>query len=540
MTKTDIEDTKKNEQEQASEELEAYLNKTRPRNLAEGVTSGLNNVLSGTIGAVGGLVLAPVVGGTAGYKNAGIVGAVGGVVGGTVIGAVGGAFYLTKGVIQGTAQIIRGVASVPKSVAEPMKGKWWNDIDGIWVSTDLSKEEIAMRDIPENDKDIIGDEAANEDVKHENNCFSRVSVKNTFYYDVLGVPSDAEQAVIKRKYYIMARKFHPDKAGSDDSEAAENFKNASEAYQVLGDPTLRKIYDKDGINGLSADKTCVAASNDIDPTILFGFLFGSDKFNDYIGRLAVVTSTLVLGDIPLKDARKLQIRRCARIALKLAKKVDLWAHSENPDEVVKSWKAEAIKLSSAGFGYNLVVLLGQVYGCTATQFLGSLDSGVGMPSISKWAKGRIAKSKTDSTAAKAQGKTIKEGLKLAVAGKEAQAAMETAKTEAEKEVISKKLVKDQLTAMLKVMWTMTAVDVTSTIHEACQMIFFDKSVKKDKSFLKKRAKGVRLLGETFLACPKPKEVSDDYAAMFEEAAFAAMLETVKRKEDSQYKASWAP
>merc|ERR1712150_149046 len=152
------------------------------------------------------------------------------------------------------------------------------------------------------------------------------------------------------------------------------------------------------------------------------------------------------------------------------------------------------------------------------------------------AKSKMAKRKIDNTATNAEVKTVKEGLKLIMAGKEAQEAMEKANTEPEKQFIAEKLVKDQLAAMLKVMWTMTAVDVTSTVHEACQMIFFDKSVK-DKSILKKRGKGIRLLGETFLACPKPEDNSDDYSSMFEEAAFAAMLETVKRKEDSQYRAS---
>lgn len=44
---------KKREQEEAMAELEDYLNQTRPKNLMEGVQSGLGNVLDGALGAAG-------------------------------------------------------------------------------------------------------------------------------------------------------------------------------------------------------------------------------------------------------------------------------------------------------------------------------------------------------------------------------------------------------------------------------------------------------------------------------------------------------
>jgi hypothetical protein len=79
------------------------------------------------------------------------------------------------------------------------------------------------------------------------------------------------------------------------------------------------------------------------------------------------------------------------------------------------------------------------------------------------------------------------------------------------------------------------VDITSTLYEAIKMVLFDKSVEKD--VLKKRAKGLFKLGETFSACPSV-EKENDPAELYEEAAFAAMLETVKRKEDSSFQASF--
>jgi curved DNA-binding protein CbpA len=94
-----------------------------------------------------------------------------------------------------------------------------------------------------------------------------------FLTTVLEVGPKAEPSAIKRSYYVLARKYHPDKVGKEDKEAAEKFKEIAEAYQVLSDPELRAKYDKEGRGGLSADKTSVAEDMPkLDPTILFSFL----------------------------------------------------------------------------------------------------------------------------------------------------------------------------------------------------------------------------------------------------------------------------
>lgn len=69
------------------------------------------------------------------------------------------------------------------------------------------------------------------------------------YYEVLGVGRDASQDDIKRAYRRCAVKFHPDR-NPGDAEAERNFKQCTEAYEVLSDPQKRRLYDQYGKAGL--------------------------------------------------------------------------------------------------------------------------------------------------------------------------------------------------------------------------------------------------------------------------------------------------
>src|SRR6202020_2297266 len=68
----------------------------------------------------------------------------------------------------------------------------------------------------------------------------------TDYYEVLGVPRDADQDVIRRAYRKLARTYHPDL--NSDSDAEDRFKELGEAYEVLSDPDKRGRYDRLGAN----------------------------------------------------------------------------------------------------------------------------------------------------------------------------------------------------------------------------------------------------------------------------------------------------
>lgn len=65
------------------------------------------------------------------------------------------------------------------------------------------------------------------------------------YYEVLGVPRDADDAALKKAYRQLAKKYHPD-TNPGDKEAEARFKEASEAYAVLSDAQKRQQYDQFG------------------------------------------------------------------------------------------------------------------------------------------------------------------------------------------------------------------------------------------------------------------------------------------------------
>ncbi|MFM2152525.1 MAG: hypothetical protein RL199_960 [Pseudomonadota bacterium] len=68
------------------------------------------------------------------------------------------------------------------------------------------------------------------------------------FYAVLGVRKDASEEEVKKAYRRLARKYHPDV--NKEKGAEDKFKEVSAAFEVLGDPQKRKVYDEFGPDGL--------------------------------------------------------------------------------------------------------------------------------------------------------------------------------------------------------------------------------------------------------------------------------------------------
>ncbi len=122
------------------------------------------------------------------------------------------------------------------------------------------------------------------------------------YYEVLGVGHDADIAALKSAYRRLALQHHPDR-NPNDPEAAEKFKEASEAYAVLSDPEKRERYDRFGHAGFAG--TAAGGFAGFDPSIFADF---SDLFGDLFGfsmpheRRAAGSDLVYRMEITLSDA----------------------------------------------------------------------------------------------------------------------------------------------------------------------------------------------------------------------------------------------
>ena len=108
------------------------------------------------------------------------------------------------------------------------------------------------------------------------------------YYEILGVPRNAEASAIKSAYRKLARKYHPDV--NKTKEAEEKFKDINEAYEVLSDKNKRQRYDSLGSNWQGgADWTPPPGFENFNFNFNQGgaqsFDFGNGRFSDFFSSI---------------------------------------------------------------------------------------------------------------------------------------------------------------------------------------------------------------------------------------------------------------
>jgi DnaJ family protein A protein 1 len=137
-------------------------------------------------------------------------------------------------------------------------------------------------------------------------------VKETKFYDLLGVSPKATPEELKKAYRKLALKHHPDKNPEPDS--AEKFKTISQAYEVLSDEKKRQIYDEGGEQAIKEglDKGGGGFSSPMD---IFDMFFGGNmsgrrggggprKGKDVVHQLSVTLENLYSGTV-----RKLALQK---------------------------------------------------------------------------------------------------------------------------------------------------------------------------------------------------------------------------------------
>eukprot|EP00756_Hemistasia_phaeocysticola_P064044 Hpha_TRINITY_DN7494_c0_g1::TRINITY_DN7494_c0_g1_i2::g.95827::m.95827 len=485
----------------------------RPANVFAGASSGLKTVAKGFGASLTALVGLPVMGAT----NYGAPGFVAGAAGGVVAAAA----LVGSSVAVGAYQVARGVCNTPEAVIEKMRGKMWDHKRREWVAVNLEDDRATLRGLA-GDPDILNAAKARRAAREQVPQGEGQSTHRELY-DVLGVPTNASQDDIRKAYRAAAAQVHPDKNPSPDATA--QFQRLAEAYQVLGDSALRARYNEQGREGLKNHEF-------MDPKMMWGLLFGSDKFEAVIGKLALV---LYMNEAAFtaEEQECIQRRREMRVALNLASMLRPFVdgHTE-PFEV--SMESYANELAATAFGDELLDVVGQCYQLRARRHLSTLDGSLAMlqetqEGAKHWLALLTAGGGMLGTLARGGAEDLKsktEDFKSRQAEGMEQAGMSQAEgaeffrwlREGESEG-AKMLAQGSL-----VLWTITALDVFNTVSGALERLFHDQSV--DSEAASARAAGLLRLGKIFSAAADRRREelgsTSSFSRMMQAYATAAM------------------
>lgn len=383
-------------------------------------------------------------------------------------------------------------------------------------------------------------------------------VKETEYYDILGIQPTATPAEIKKAYRRKAMETHPDKHPNDPT-AQSKFQAVGEAYQVLSDPTLRDQYDKFGKDN------AIPQSGFEDANEYFTMIFGGDGFKDWIGEFSLFkelnsmteddinlngnmsatnsnpnanlnpngSHSSATGDVDLmandslsnnsnknknkmtKEQREklLELEKARRediqkqvdeLSTKLKDRIEEYLISQRDhrlDEFGNKLNQEIEELKLESFGMELLHLLSRVYKTKANDYL--------------MAKKTFGFSKI-ITGTRENARTVKSAYNLLSTGLEAQKSMEEMQKINPDDLDPAERVKfeSQMAGKaLGVMWAMSKFELERKLKEVCNKLLQDKSVSSRER--KERAKALLYLADKFAKARRTPEEAEE-ARVFEE------------------------
>ena len=481
-------------------------------------------------------------------------GGVGGFFTGLATGVASCVALPVTGVCVGAYQVGRGVVNSAEAINSTSKGMVWNEKTREWYYYNLDEEKEEVQNIAEERK------KKGENVTGGSGNGPERNVKDTAYYDLLGVATNATQSEIKKAYYVKARKCHPDKCPNDPT-AANRFQELGHAYQVLANDQTRAAYDRDGLS-INDEKNQKLHMSDIDPYVFFAVMFGAESVTPYIGELWIANKA----EMFLKDSkmaqelatnmqqqdgnsktaeevhaqreervrqmmeddefsqRKRQVMCAINLRDRIAPYVDTTNEGETDEQFVLMCQAEAASICQTAFGHVFCTTIGKALELEAVEYLGFASS----PVIGNWEAHNAALQKRASSFGNNY-RVLQSGISAVRAGSKAMKHVETMQKQAQgqsplegtspldstqaKETM--KQLEDTLPAILELAWAINVRDITKTLKQVCLKLFTDASV--DKETRIRRAEAVRIMGREFYAMGKVSESVKDVGSTGEDA-----------------------
>jgi len=521
----------------SKEALGKFMAQTRPKDAVDGLSRGLKTAGGSVLAGMGNVVASSI----QGYHQQGGLG----LLKGLGMGVVGGAAIAVGGTACGVAQIGRGLANTPEAFRNRREQRVWDQELGAWVDIDLC---VLENQVEAEGSDDEESQAAKGSIRAE--------VADSELYDLLKIRPDASPSDIKKAYYKEARQCHPDK-NPGDREANARFQRLADAYQVLSDPQLRKKYDREGKEGIQQGR------QRMDPSLFFSLLFGSERFDPWIGELHLAMQTdqfakaleradedqeqsaedsIAEGDAMSRSLRRRQFRREVRCACHLRNILDRFVSYRDIDGFESQMRTEAASLASGQFGPATLCALGEIYVARSEIYLA--DELVGRFSFKK----QVASMRHSGLTARhrwhlcqhAVGSIMRvkrvhdAATNSAASASIPKADNETTPTEEEQEQenqeqesVVEAVLDEALPTFLQTAWAAVVTDIDGTIKEVGRKLLKDKSVPWQIRI--RRAQGLQRLGQIFLEeGEKAKAVvgGTETHVLTSEAAKAALQEAL--------------
>jgi len=407
------------------------------------------------------------------------------------------------------------VVLTPQAIASKVQGKEWDPRTGRWVFYNLPEEaDLVLRmdesayieyvsssgeslQKPEgSQKDQAGGDgdAAPEQDKEKAEERNEKEVKEKDLYDVLQVPPDASQADIKKAYYKLARKEHPDKNGGTE-EATAKFQRISDAYQVLSDEAQREKYDTGG-------KAATEEGPKLDAKQFYTMMFGSEHFEPLVGKVKVVTA---LGadtdDFQVPEGKDPHLYRRVHLELTQWKRevlcamnlVDLikgFATGEEDEEQLKK-KIEVLceDLRPTPVGGMTLQCIGYCYKEWAQMALGDTNVGGSVSERIFGAVGHVQNA----------GHVLNKYSTMASSMIQAQSARSAAQAQRELGDEGGQATEATAKAAAKLadfVWCTTAADIEETLQQVVYKVTRDSSIEKEER--RKRANALVIVGDVMI------------------------------------------